>query len=238
MSVTFQSKELFSAFTCPIGKDLLNEPVNLFPCCHKVNETAAERFYGKMVGGSCELKDKTCVVCQGPVTGYGPDPVMRAISAAMSAATVGIFGLKKDLESELVALKEKVKLPYPYKSTRFKGAADNFSKPFAGGMNGFCRSWQFDAENKDSPLNRFVLEGFTDGRIKLVLRFKENSDCKNYLLKHSLICKNNRFCFAQTHEEIKTLFSIIAFNNELPYPQFYILADIVKKGCCMPVSFS
>lgn len=85
MSVQFDVKNLLETLTCPIELEPLTAAVNLSPCNHKVNQVAAERYYGKIIEGLCELNRKNCVVCQTPVSSYAPDHTIRNVVAQVLA---------------------------------------------------------------------------------------------------------------------------------------------------------
>lgn len=229
----FDVKNFISSLSCPFGLDPLREAVNLFPCCHKVNEIAAEKYYGKIVDGFCELREKQCVVCNTPVVAYAPDHTIREIVSQ-------IFGHEQDLASlpthPLVLEEKKAEgnLPYPGLPAIFVWTEGNW-EPFNYGPE-LCRMIEFKSVTENSLLESFTLLGYWGGDIAIAVKFKDKF-FNQYLLAHQLPNASSLDLLFKTSTPtgIKTLFRIIALHNEIPVEHFNQIREIVERGSCDPL---
>jgi hypothetical protein len=230
MATQFNVKNFLSGLLCPIGFDPLTKAVSLIPCCHKVNQAAAERYYGKIVNGFCELREKPCVICKTPIVAYAPDPLMRDLVAQ-------IFGPEKeDLEAlpahplVLETPEEKkaiLNIPYPGLPAVFVWAGGEWNQTFAVGD--LRRQMRFQSITANSVLEAFNLLGYSDGSVSISVRFGMNSPFIEYLKAHRIVCAEF-FCHkTHTPAELKTLFRIITQNNEIPSAQLKQISEIVEN---------
>ncbi len=233
MAAQLDVKHFLRSLTCPIGLDPLRQAVNLFPCCHKVNQVAAEKRHGKIVEGHCELKER-CVVCNTEVVDYAPDDTIRDLAGS-------VFGHEKDLESlptHPLVLEQKraeIGISYPGPSAIFIWTGGEWDKPFDSGGD-LCRLMHFMSITDNSLLEGFRLLGYYGGQISLAIDFKKDGSFKKFLKSHRMFCSINGSYRTETLQELKTLFRIIALNNEIPADQFNQIRQIVERGACDPLS--
>lgn len=220
--------KLLETMQCPLELKPLLTAVNLFPCNHKVNEAAAKELYGKCeISGACEKKGITCRVCGGIVTRYGPDHTIRQLADL-------IFGnqhlLDKLPEHPLVLEKRPEPLPYPCKRETFVHTKGDW-EPFRSGGD-LCRIYTFASFSSDSVIREFSLLGYYNGKISIYISFQGgNKEFVNYLRSHGMIIKEYDSCYKTgTPEDLKTLFRIIAENNEIPEKDYGFLRALVEKG--------
>lgn len=228
MQATFDVKSYLSLLSCPIGLDPLIHAVNLFPCCHKVNAAAAEKYYGKIIEGFCELKNK-CVTCKQPVTSYAPDHTIRELATR-------IFGQEKDLESlptHPLVLEEKeslkVDLPYPGLPADFIHSSGDIDHLFSLGCSRFIK---FVSITPNSLLKEFWLRGNLDGTFKLTIIFNdlgESESIRNYFMACRLPLELDPSLLTQTPETVKRAFRILVTNNQIPVEHFSKLREIVEN---------
>ncbi len=230
MAVQFNVNNLLNTQTSPIESDPLTT-VTLLPCCHKTHQAAAERDYGKIAGGSCELKEKSCVLCGSPVTSYVHDVTVRNLAKQ-------IFGHEKDLENPpthpLIRESPKigeVNLPYPGTPAVFVLACDSWDHPYES-EGELCRYMNFKSITENSLLKEFSLLGYAYGKVSISIKFDDRS-FKKYLFAHCKVWDTSPNTYtADTHKELKTLFRIIANHNQIPAEQFDKIRGIVEKGRC------
>ncbi|MGC1878931.1 MAG: hypothetical protein WA347_04830 [Rhabdochlamydiaceae bacterium] len=238
MAVQFNVKDFLSALTCPIELDPLTQAVNLFPCCHKVNQIAAEKYYGKIVNGFCGLSEKNCVICNTQVVAYAPDHTIRDLAARA-------FGHEKDLESlpnHSLVLEEKkseIDQPYPGLPAVFVHMGGSWDKFYDSGGE-LCRMMEFKSITNNSLLQNFKLLGYCNGDVSISILFQKSKAFVKYLLAHHIDCDEHiaEFCRSTTPEHLKTIFRIISLNNEIPGDKFNQIREIVERGCCDPSPMS
>jgi hypothetical protein len=248
MSIQFDLKNLLQTLTCPIDLEPLTTAVNLSPCCHKVNQVAAEKYYGKIIGSSCAWAGKTCVLCNEPVLSYAPDHTIRSVAAQ-------VFDHQKYLENLLnppqVLQPSKIKteekpaemktekrdLPYPGLPADFMHLSGDWDQPFDLGTD-VSREMIFTSSTPNSLLRQFTLVGYCTGNVAITAESIDSS-FKDYLHAHRCRCeeKHNAHTtsttyITNTHADLKILFKIIAHNNKIPKAQFNKIAGIVKEGFC------
>lgn len=220
--------KLLETIQCPVDLQPLFTAVNLFPCNHNVNEAAAKKLYGECASpGSCEKKGIPCPVCRGVITSYGPDHTVRQLASL-------IFGnrelLNKLPESPLVLEERPKPLPFPGKPVTFVHTSGDW-EPFSSGGN-LCRHYQFKSITLDSVITEFSLCGYHDGSISIFIDFpRGNKEFVTYLRSHGIIIDEYESSYlADTPESLKTLFRILAENNEIPKEYYEKLRAIVEKG--------
>lgn len=222
--------QLRETLTCPFTLAPLIQAVNLSPCCHKVNQVAAETHYGPIVDGSCTLKDKECKVCKTTVITYAPDSTVRAVTALA-------FGYKNDP----AALEEKSKefnlphpMTYPGIPAVFEHTIGDWRAHDTWGE--CCREIEFISKTPDSLIKDFKLLGYDKGGVAISVVFRK-SVFLEYLLAHGFRDwqkpnLRDHYYRTRTASELQTLFKIIALNNDIPAPQFQQVSEIVQKGRC------
>ncbi len=232
-STQFNVKEFLSLLQCPFGLDPLTTAVNLFPCCHKVNQAAAEKYYGQLIQGFCSLKGRTCVLCRQEVVSYAPDHTIRDLASR-------IFNHENALEAlptHPLVLEEKknLSLPYPGLPAVFICTKDNWNKPVDNG-DGYCRKLYFESATSNSLLEKFDLLGSWEGTVSLTIVFSKipSEAVEEYLKAHRFVGKGTFTYQTRTLEELKKLFHIIASNNEIPASHFNTLREIIERGACDP----
>lgn len=68
-------------FICPVEHKLLQTAVAVVPCLHRINQSAAEKLYGRLnAPGQCIKTKARCFTCQGLVLSYYPDQHTRSIA--------------------------------------------------------------------------------------------------------------------------------------------------------------
>lgn len=209
---------LLKTVYCPVERQLLTQAVNLLPCCHKINQAAAERMYGKSIAGECELKGERCVICKGNVTGYAPDQTIRTQAAL-------IFGNKEKLKLEEffgqppLALEE---IPEPM---AFPGNPAIFE------LIGHPHTWMlhdhaiFRSTTKDSLIEDFIIMRKDNGDVGLTVSFKSGMKFEDYMLSCGIAlwygsispASDNTSCFHTSGSvQCWKLLRILTDNNTIP----------------------
>lgn len=231
MSAQFDVKNFTSTLTCPIEFKPLTSAVNLFPCCHKVNQVAAEHYYGKMVAGFCESREKPCIICKSPVTGWAPDHTIRDLASQ-------VFGHTEELESlpthplVLEEVKAEVDLPYPGIPAVFVLSEGDWSERFNIEDSTLCKSVSFKSITKNSLLIEFILLGYSCGKVCIYIIYQDRHPLEEYLLAHRIVLDGGWGHKTETQKDLRTLFRIIALNNEIPAEQFSQIREAVELGTC------
>lgn len=162
--------ELLRSVYCPEEHTLLTNAVTLWPCCHKINQAAAERMYGQCVDGKLELGGR-CTVCNKGVTGYAPDEDVRKQAALIfgNREQLGaFFGQPLDLE-ETPEPRD-----FPGKPGSFKTHENLFG--LISGDRGI-----FDSTTPDSLIKEFIIMTKDDGQVGLTVRFQSGMKFEDYM---------------------------------------------------------
>jgi hypothetical protein len=230
---------LTNALQCPVGLDPLTQAVTLVPCCHKVNQVAAEKIYGKMDSGSCEKAGVPCVMCRTPVQAYYVDRSFRDIVQRMLGRAESVIEpMVLPTRSRLLerAHAEVKNLPYPGMGGRFVHSSGNWALYDESGDD-FCREMTFVSETKGSLIKEIGLFGYKSGKVSLLVKFREiKESLESYLLDYGIVLK----CYdidlksyqSENIVELRSLFSIIAQNNQIPDEYFSRIREIVERGTC------
>lgn len=202
----FDQERVLALLNCPKEKTLLTDAVNLFPCCHKVSEVAAQGL-------------QACTVCHVLISGSVPDYTVRDVASRFKGLNP-VQPPNLDLTAAFVLVTDNWDLPYKNYST---------SRPLA-------RKLEFLSVTKGSLLNRFELLGYWQGEVRFYFHcHSENEELFNQLLKSHGITRGSLDIVgyrSKNHGEMKTLFRIVALNNEIPADYFYKIRSIVEKGMC------
>lgn len=206
--------------SCPKDQKPLLYAVNLFPCCHKVNEAALQSLENK------------CFVCKTPIVSSAKDHSLRELATQFFAfAEVEIKNLAPQLQE-----KEYQDQPFPGKSAVFAHLAGDWEPKDTGSP--LCRELQFRSIVPDSLLENFTLYGYTDGTIRISIWFQKYHGFDEFLKTYQIDDNGFGFLVEDNLEKIRVLFRIIAMNNEIPSDKYPLLAQIIKEGKCEPVRFS
>lgn len=226
----FNTKNFLNLLTCPVEYKPLRNVVNLFPCCHKVNETVAKQYFGQLENGFC-TKEAKCMLCNACVTSYAPDETIRKLA-------IQIFGEGKNvatLPPHSLIVEEKVdivKLPYPGKPAIFAHCSGDWKTPFKSNAFLCEKKVTFVSTVEDSLITEFSLSGYMDGTI--VLRVSLNnrgalSYFRSFRIIGSCGISGSHSFFVSSIPAIQTLFSIIARYNVIPHYHYQQLKEIIEK---------
>lgn len=188
------------------------QKVRLFPCEHKMERIFAEKRYGKMVDGFCELTGKRCEVCTTEVEAYG------------SAGEI----YTRQLNVERVPNSPP---PYPGIPAVFK-LIENDCDEIMDRQGKLCRAIGFKSITESSSIEEFELLGYLDGSTNIGIKFKKNACFQEYLTSHGMGRFDNDFCMGHNLKELRTLFRIISCNNKIPPEELKRLTSIVEQGTC------
>jgi hypothetical protein len=208
---SFNQERVLSLLTCPFQNTLMIDAVNLLPCCHKVSQISAKTL-------------KICNVCSHPVIAYSPDYTLQDL-------VTRIAGHEKKLN--LAPLQP----AYPGLPAVFALVKENWNKPYKdySTTSPLCREMEFLSVTKGSLLKSLSLLGYWNGEVKIsISTFSGDTKPFEQLLKsHELSCGAVTFHYiSKTHEELKTLFRIVALNNQIPFDYFDQIRAIVEWGSC------
>lgn len=206
---------LLKTVYCPVEHQLLTEAVNLFPCCHKINQAAAERMYGKSIAGECKLKGERCVICERNVTGYAPDQTVRT----QAALILGNVKKLEDLFGQPLALGE---IPEPM---AFPGKSAIFNLTGHPHDCIFQERAIFDSEIKDSLIKEFIIMTKDNGEVGLTVRFTNGMNFEDYMRSCGIALWNGRissgydntsYFHTSGSAQCQKLLRILTENNTIP----------------------
>lgn len=245
-NINLLQDELF----CPIYLVPLSKAVAFVPCAHKVQQVAAEELCGPTYDG-WQVKSKVpCPVCRSPVFGWIIDRSTRNIVRQLFELPANELNLilatmKKNLAEKCLSVEKDVraKVPYPGKPGKFvhDGGDWSSSLPWYPGAilcrSMRCRSMRFVSINEDSFIKEFSINGFLDGSVDIQILFPEDSDkAEKYLKQFNVVLgASQKACGHKSsinHEQLISMFNIIAENNEIPSSHFEMIKEIVSKGTC------
>lgn len=98
-------KDLENEITCPVLSQPLNEGVVLIPCTHRIQQSFAEKFFGKLKEEVCEKQGQKCPICPQIVTGYMNDRGMRDLIPKLFLLLAQLK-TSENLPSDSINLKE------------------------------------------------------------------------------------------------------------------------------------
>ena len=207
---------------CPVTLETLSEAVSLVPCAHKVQQAVAERIFGVVDSGWEVRVSDLCPVCRVPVVGYMADHVVRNIVTDLLPLT----------EDKLSA-----SIPYPGKQAQFIYHKGDWNVLFEEEYGSLCRKIDFISSTKDSFLKSFCMLGYKNGSVAISMNFPPESTHMTAYLKQFDITPNDSeelygFYISEDEEQLKTLFNIIAENNEIPASHSALIREIVDLGRC------
>lgn len=227
------------ALHCPIEYLPLIKAVTLYPCMHKINETAALILYGTMTGEICSKPAQPCSICRVVVKGYHVDHTMRQmVSQIMLLVDLESMTLKlqkKPMEIEKKEKEEKKELAYPGKAAKFVRQSGDWSLKDSGGMGSIYRYMRYKSVVSDSLLSEFELLGYKDGTIRVFIKYLEKCEkiVADYLISFGMVpsfsdLRTNTY-MTETIEETKKLFKIVTKNNEIPLEDIQKITKIMSE---------
>lgn len=227
------------ALHCPIEYLPLVKAVTLYPCMHKINETAALILYGTMTGEICSKPAQSCSVCRVVVKGYHVDHTMRQlVSQIMLLVDLESMTLKlqkKPMEIEKKEKEEKKELAYPGKAAKFIHIGGDWSFNGSKGRGLLCNDLSYKSVVSDSLLSEFDLLGYKDGTIRVCIKYPEKCEkiIADYLTSFGMVIRFSylltKMYMTDTIEDAKKLFKIISENNEIPLEDIQKITKIMSE---------
>lgn len=211
-------QSITKTLTCPIESKPLTEAVTLIPCCHKINESAAQFLFDVVENNSC-LKDGNCPLCEKNVIAYYPDQSLRELARVFFTE-----GKEKPVE-----------FSYPGIRARFVHKEGEWEWRDLGELAVLCKFMEFESVVSDSLLKKLTLLGDKNGGLRLCVSFNEEnaSSLKKYLINLKISPTNFiNGCAIFRGNDLNKMFPIIAKNNEIPEEYFQKLKDIIVSGKC------
>ncbi len=219
--------------TCPVNFKPFYDAVTLFPCAHKVNKEVALQLFGKTMENFCIRTEHPCPVCRTVVIGYSPDHAVRDLAHSF-------FDHRSPSARPEKSLALPQELPYPGRRGVFFHQSGDW-QPFDCGKSDLNRMLEFSSKTPDSLINQFSLLGYKDGsvaldiNIPLIARYSNRPQhivrkvIVSYFRSHELDYTSlfRGFIKATTPKQVRTLFSILATNNDIPEPHLQQIGAII-----------
>jgi len=212
-------------FECPVTLTLLDTAVSLFPCSHKVNDVAAERFFGKMNKQRGVEKNAPCPCCRQMIIAYEPDHTVRSWIPLIKKRSLQAV----QLEAEQ---KEKMDPSYPGKSGKFILDKDlDWIHSFPIGE--YVKQLKLNAVSSDSFIKEITIHGLNDGTVRIQIDFDKSAPdaTQEYFATHKLRVDwggRRGSCLSKCHETTRKLFAIIIKHNEIPEQELVFMRRLVK----------
>jgi hypothetical protein len=206
----FDADTVLGLLKCPSTKRLLIEAVNLFPCCHKVNEVAVSTL-------------KECPVCNKAIVGFVVDQTMRSVAVAVN-------GYEKELEALSQTQPASNSIPAIFACSTWDWS------PVEKML--IRRQWRFISLNQASLLQCFELDEYKDGDIGIFLSYRENKGFEQLLHSNGLspdgkgfvIASYSQDHFAASYQKVAKLFRLVAQRIEISADDFYKMHAILERG--------
>ncbi len=123
-------------------------------------------------------------------------------------------------------------LPYPGLPAVFDKGDGDWNKIFYTCELRRCIRLRSTSEN--SLLEYFDLLGYWDGKICISLCYQKEQGFDEYLRRHDIKIQSDGHCFTGRIEAIRTIYTILSQNNEIPEERLKEIYSIIARGCCDP----
>lgn len=219
-----------------VSLEIMRQPVVLVPCGHSLDQRTAEQIHGIITKeGQCENQRTTCSLCRKHVTTYVPNHALRDVIERIAGASAEQIAA---LPKESLVIEERGEqvdinsIPFPGMGARFVHNYGNWERMSSGAD--LVRIMKFKSATEGSLFYEFSLLGYRDGTIRISVDTKARELVANYLQQLQFVkdflwgCCD---CFrSETDEDTRTLFTILARNNEIPAEYYDRMKQIVESG--------
>lgn len=83
----------------PINLDTISQPVTLFKCCHRINESDAKTLFGELNSQGRVTKSGTCPECRANVETYAVDHKIKELASSLTSSFIAAqFDAAEDIE--------------------------------------------------------------------------------------------------------------------------------------------
>jgi hypothetical protein len=217
---------------CPIDTMPLLNAVTLVPCMHKVNELVAKRIYDGMNVQNSVIKPNPCPICNVRVTAYYADHLVRSLAHALLGPKNQEI-LPEASRTIQAEQKDIANVPFPGIGAKF--VATSTWETLIVGMP-LERQLCFVSKTPNSLFTEMQVLGYKNK--KLVISVEAGSEHRNtvgnYLETLEITVENYEKTLGRfrinIHSDLKTLFRVLAENNEIPVEHFQLIRTLVEQG--------